>query len=203
MKKYYILLSIVVIGAVSYFAYVSLFLQRVTVVNVDMQNISYKYANLSENDSVVFLKETSSDWYMHRKLSGTGEAEGMFPPGMPFGTYHLSVLNTQTGKHSAKSKSFVYDSVGKPIVTIDGNSLIASSRHPVISGSAKNISDIAILVEDKSSRRYFGGEVDLNGSIWSVTLSEAELPKGEYTVKIFNSRDDSQGVLASGKLVVN
>ncbi len=202
MKKYYILICVVGVVGVAFFAYISLFLQRVTVLNVNMPSISYRYENLSANHSIVFVNEATGNWYMDRNLSGSGEITTMIPAGTPHGTYVLSILDTQAGKFSAKSESFTYASDEKPIVTIDQNSLKSSSRNPVISGTAQNISDIAILVEDKSSQRYFGGEVDLNGSTWMVTLNETELPKGEYTVQIFNSRDDSQGVLATGKLLV-
>ena len=208
MKKIVMVSTIfVALGVIIYFVYVIFFAVNITVINVAVPNISFKYSNLPTKDiSVVFFNKDTGNWYMDRQRSGSGEATTMVSPGMPQGNYSLQVINTQTTKKLAESESFTVGAGAKPIITIDQASLSTSIRNPIISGTAQNIYDISILVEDASLRRYFGGEADVspeNGGVWSIKLTESDLPNGVYTVKVFNSRDGSQGVLASGTLVVS
>lgn len=203
MKKSLIIL-IILFSGIGYFAYTIFFVPRVAIANVAMPNVSYKYSNLPADTAVVFFNNDTGNWYTSGNRNGSGEVTVMIPPGTPNGTYTMQAIDTKTGKKLTSNKeSFVVGPGAEPTATIDQSSLNASTRNPVISGTAQNVYDVAILVEGADFRKYFGSEADVSperGGRWAITASN--VPNGTYSVKVFNSRDSEQEVLASGTLTV-
>lgn len=208
MRKFFFFVIPIVAVGVAYFLYARVFSTQITLTDVFVPNVSFKYKNVPQAGiSVVFInQDTGSSYVAASRMSVSGETTVMIPTGVPQGVYSIRIQNNQTLKKLAESGTFIVGPGAKPIVKIDKNTLISSTHHPILSGIAQNISDISILVEDSSQRRYFGGEVDVfpaNGGAWSITLTEMSLPNGMYVVRVFNSRDDSQGALANETLVVS
>lgn len=139
----------------------------------------------------------SNTWSAHGPLTVVGGNWSVKVPNTSAGNYVVLVYDASqqligTGKLTVQ----LGVKWGAPTATIDKSSLTATSRAPIITGTAANVADLNVQIGED----YYDPHVD-NGK-WA-TYSPVTLAPGTYSVTVRNlAVRANEKVLATGTLVV-
>lgn len=196
MKKYLVIIFLIIIGVSMYISYLYFIKPSISVENVNGQSITIKYSNLSPSTRVALVDNNGNFWALEWTPQLSSDTTSVTAEkGTPLWTYFLRATNADMTKTMAESKPFSLGEAGNPTASIDQQSLISSSVTPTLSGSA-NVYDVWVVVEI-SGRQVYSEEADVINGYWQATLPKVE--EGDYIVKIY---DENMNLLTSGSLLI-